>query len=331
MRPTSSAAVYRPDLGQAVMEYADDGTLQPIGLMVMPLFPTRKHAGSFPVIPKEALLKLPDTARAPRGSYNRDDFDYERGTYLTTENGWEEPLDDDERDMFDEEAPGAADDVAVQRAWEVIMRGQEKRIADKVFSATNFTANAVSNEWETANGVPITDVNDARSAIRLQCGMLPNALVVGWTVFQNLKNNAQIVDRLKYTFPGIDLNRMSSEQLAAIFDLKYVLVGGMVYDSKGKGKAANIADLWDDEYAMLTRVSESRNLREPCIGRTMLWSADTPVNPIVETYREEKIRSDVYRVRHNTDEKLLASVNSSGTEVSKIYQAVSYLMSNITA
>ena len=94
MKATQNAAIYRPDLGQAVMEFYETEVTDFIGLEVMPLFPTAAQAGSFPVIPKEAMLKLYDTSRAPRGAYKRDDFEYERGKYSTSEQGWEEPVDD---------------------------------------------------------------------------------------------------------------------------------------------------------------------------------------------------------------------------------------------
>jgi hypothetical protein len=51
---------------------------------------------------------------------------------------------------------------------------------------------------------------------------------------------------------------------------------------------------------------------------------------VVETYREEQIRSDIYRVRHNVGEELIQSKNSSGAVVSNIAAACIYLMSNIT-
>jgi len=332
MRPNTSAAVYRPDLGQVVMEYVEDVSMQPIGLQVMPLFPTARQAASFPVIPTEALLKLPDTARAPRGGYNRGDWEYERGTFSTDEYGWEEPIDDAERSLLEGEAPGAADFIATRRAWNHIMRAQEKRIADMVFNATTFSTvtAGVTEEWDDAdNATPIEDVNDAVETIRENCGMVPNVLIIGWKTFQNLKNCDQIVDRLKYTFPGIDLNRMNSEQLAAVFNLPKVLVGGAVYDSSGKGIDASISNVWDPEYAMLTRVATGRDITEPCIGRTFLWTEDSPANPIVESYREDKVRSDIIRVRHHVDECLISSKNSSGTVVSNIAVACSYLLSNI--
>ena len=96
-----------------------------IGLEVMPIFRTAIQAGAYPVIPKEALLKISPTDRAPRAGYQRGDWTYERGTFSTTEQGWEEPLDDVEKALFDQEAGGEAERVSTLRAWNKIMRARK--------------------------------------------------------------------------------------------------------------------------------------------------------------------------------------------------------------
>jgi hypothetical protein len=326
----TNTAVYRPDLGVAVLEYYEGATMGYIGQEIMPIFQTPFQSSTYPVIPQEALLDAPDVARSPRGAYNRGDWKYENGLYHTQEKGWEESVDDTERALLDRRVPGLADFIATNRAMNIILRNQEKRIAAKLFNTANFTAHAVTTEWNTvATATPISDVKDAKAAFRLQCGMLPDALVISWTTFEDLKNCDQIVNRLKYTFPGIDLNKMTSDQLAAVFDVPRVLIGGSVYNSAKKNKTAVIADFWSSEYAMLVKISSGDDFTQPGIGRTFLWTDDSPQNAIVEQYREEKIRSDVFRVRHNVDEAFMQSKDDAGSVVSNIAASCAYLFSNI--
>lgn len=330
MRTANNAAVYRPDLGISVMEYYEGGTMGNIGLQIMPIFETPEQSSNYPVIPKEAMLSAPDVSRAPRGNYNRGDWTYENGLFKTFEKGWEEPVDDSERKLLDRRVPGMADFIATKRAMGIIMRNQEKRIATKLFNARNFTAHGVSNEWDSASAAtPIKDVKDGKAAFRTQCGMLPDALVISWTTFEDLKNCDEIVNRLKYTFPGLDLNKMTSSQLAAVFDVPQVLVGGGVYNSAKKNKSASISDFWSYEYAALVKISSGDDFTEPGVGRTFLWTEDSPENAIVEQYRDEGIRSDIFRVRHHVDEAFMRSYDDSGTVVSDIAAACVYLFSNI--
>ncbi len=332
MRPANGTPVYRPDLGVSVMEYLEQEGMGMIGTQIMPVFPVADKQGAYKVIPAEALLKMPDTKRSSGGAYNRSGWEYEEGLYNCAEQGHEEPIDDDERKIFERRNPGIVDSIVTRRGLGIISRAQEYRIANKLFNETNFTAHAVTNEWDDAvNATPITDVKDGVSAFRAQCGMLPNALIIAWSTFQDLKNCDQIVNRLKYTFPGIDINKMTSEQLAAIFDVPRVFVGNAVYDSANKGRSKSITDIWNSEYAALARVATTLDPTEPCVGRTFIWDEDSSDNPIVEVYREEQIRSDVYRVRHSVDERLIQSFNSSGTVVSNIAASCFFLFDNITA
>jgi hypothetical protein len=328
-RPTSDTKIQRPDLGMLVQEYMDQApTMGYIGLDVMPLLPVAEQSSSYPVIPKEAMLKIPDTARAPRGTYNRGDWEFENGFYATKEHGWEEPIDDSERrlyaSLFDAEA------IATRRAVKIILASQEKRIADMVFNASNFTAHAVGTNWDTAaSATPIVDVNTGKLSVRSACGMLPNTLIISYTSFVNLRDCDEIVDRIKYTFPGLDINRMTTQQLAAVFDIPRVLVGGAIYDAAKKGQTASITDLWSCEYAMLTITSNSPDITEPCIGRTFLWTGDSDSNSVVESYRDEERRSDIVRVRHHTQERRLISYDEDDAAKSDIAAACSYLLSNI--
>jgi len=330
MRPTSGSAVYRPDLGIAVMEFAEGPTMNYIGLELMPLYTTAKNASSYPVIPKEALLKLADVSRSPRGNYNRDDFEYERGLYQTAEKGTEEPIDDSERDMFDQESQGLCEMIATKRAWNRILRGQEYRIKSKIQDASRFTAHNLGTEWDNpATATPVDDINDAVLDFRKQCGMLPDLLQINYNQYMKVKRCDQVVDQLISTFPGLDLNALTASQLAQIFNVPRVLIAGAMYDSSGKGVDTVVSDIWSDEYASLVKISDRLDLMAPGLGRTFLWTADSPQNPIVESYREEKIRSDVLRVRHNVDERLLASYDDSGTVVSDIAAACHYLIGNV--
>jgi hypothetical protein len=314
------------------MEYMEQAQMAFIGLQVMPLYPTRLREATFSVIPKEALLKIPDTARAPRGTYNRGDWTYERGLYnCSFEHGWEEPMDDTERAMFDQVAPGMADYIAAQRAINFILRSQEQRIANKVMNTANFTPNAVGTKWtDHENSTPVDDVNAAVELFRLQCGMLPDALVINFNRFVDLKNNQQIIDRIKYTYPMIDLQKMSAQVMASAFTgVGTVLIGGSIFDSSGVGQDANITSLWPDALGALVKISNGMDLTSPGIGRTFLWIEDSATNPIVEEYREEKVRSDIFRCRHNTDERYLQSYDDNGNVVSNIAAACTYLLSNL--
>ena len=57
---------------------------------------------------------------------------------------------------------------------------------------------------------------------------------------------------------------------------------------------------------MVARITkDGLDFSQPAIGRTFLWVADCPENVMVESYRDEPVRSDVIRSRQFTDEILI--------------------------
>ncbi len=314
-RPTSSTTVGRPDLKSVLTEYIE-GPSDFIGTHVLPTFSVERQAADYPVIPIEALLSIPNTSRRPRGEYNRSDFEFENDSYNCVENGWEEPVDDVEERLYSRFFD--VEKVSAMRALGIIRRVQEKRIADMLFNASNFTANAVTNEWDDgANATPITDVKAGHLAIKNATGLSPNTMVISYSTFLDLGVCAQIIDRIKYTNPDVERGNIDHALLAKAFEVDRVLVGGGRYNSADKGLSASLSSLWSNEYAMLCVTSASQDVQTPCVGRTFLWTQDSPENEMVESYREEKTRSDIIRVRQHTDEELILT-------------AAAYLLSNIT-
>jgi hypothetical protein len=291
-----------------------------IGTQIMPVFEVAEQSSDYPVIPIESILKLKDTQRTPRGKYNRSDYEFETDTYSCKENGWEEAVDDVERKLYSRYFDAEA--VATRRATDVILRNQEKRIAAIVFSTGNISnCKDVSTEWSTASAcTPRSDVMDAKETLRKATGIYPNAGACSITVFNNLLKAKEITDAFQYTQPLQTMNIQAQiNVIAQYFALDYLLIGGAQYDSAKKGQSFSLADIWDDEYFLLfNKASEGKDLQEPCLGRTFLWTADSPSNTVAESYRDETVRSDIYRVRQYTDEEL-------------IFAGAGYILANITA
>lgn len=307
-RPTSATTIQRPDLGQVAYEYMLGGSERGfIGMQIMPVFPVDQQSADYPVIPVESLLKLPTTDRAPRSKYSRGDWEFESGTYATKEYGWEEPIDDVERALYQRffDAETVASEIAVDH----ILRGHEKRVAEIVQDTSLAVASAnIVNEWDdAANATPHADVTAAKKAMRAASGVSPNAIVMSKTVFDNVMATSEIKTYLQYTSPHLVMGEEAQRQtLARYFGLDRVLVGDAMYDSAKSGQAASLTDLWSNEYVSLVRISAGGNrLKEPVLGRTFLWTADSPTPVVTESYREEDIRSDVIRVRQNTDEAII--------------------------
>lgn len=326
MPSPSSTVVGRNDLGDSVMEFdvaANEGGF--IASRVLPIFDAPRASGNFGIVPIEQLLQQRDVVRSPGSGYSRGNFTFEPATYATQEYGAEEPVDDNEAanyaDYFDAEM------VAAARARSALLVAHEMRAADLLFNPTTWNGasltTGITNEWDsnhTSNAVPIDDVEGAVNKVYDGSGLWPNALIINRKVFRNLRNLDQIIERIQSAGAG-DATKPSditAEMLARVFDLRYVFVAGGTKNGAIEGQAASPSQIWSSEYAMVCRVAESNDLREPCVGRTFHWSQDgsQPFGTF-EEYREESIRSKIIRNRHQVGMKVL-------------YVQAAHLLSNVT-
>lgn len=318
--PSSSLATQRPDLAESFMEFDLEADAQGfIAHRVLPMANVMAQAGNFGIIPLEELLQERDTKRAPGSGYARGNWKFEPATYACEEHGAEEPVDDREAKMYAEYFD--AERISASRAFSSVLRNAEARVASAVFNATTWTATTVTNEWDDAtNAVPITDVEAAVQAIYDASGLWANALVINRKVFRNLRNCDSVIARINSAGAGV-ISRpadVTTQMLAEVFDLPNILVAGGTYNSATEGQAASPAQIWSGEYAMICKIATGQDFREPCLGRTFHWGDDgSSVDGTFESYRDETVRGDVIRVRHDVDEVIL-------------YTAAAHLLDNIT-
>lgn len=321
--PSTSLATLRPELG-TFMEF--DLEMQRRGYIatqVLPVLEVAKQAGSFGIVSLESLLQNRTVNRAPGSNYNRGNYTFDDMSYATKERGFEEPVDDREatmyRDYFD------AEQLAAARAYEAVLQATEQRVAAQIFNPTTWTGasltTVVTNEWDdAATATPITDIEAAVRAVWNGTGLWPNALIINRHVFRNLRNCDQIIDRIASQGAGSPTKAtdITADMLARVFDLDRIIVGGNPKNTAKEGQTASLAPVWSNEYAMVAKIATTNDIREPCLGRTIHWSEDgSEVGGMIESYRDETVRSDVIRVRHDVDEKTL-------------YIQAAHLLSNIT-
>src|SRR6056297_961422 len=230
MRPTQDTTLSRPDLGQVVYEVMQDSPgMGLIGLQVMPILPVAEWSAAYPVIPKEALFNIHDVKRASTGGYNRVEEEFEEGFYKTADNGLEYPIDDRlaavYKTRFDYER------VISTMLMNKILRAHEKRVADKILSATNFSANNADTSWATtASADPVKDIETGKDSLRSN-GIDPNTLIIPYEGIKNLRQNDGVKDMVYKVFPdAAKTGRVTLDHLKTVFDLENVWIAGGLYN-----------------------------------------------------------------------------------------------------
>jgi hypothetical protein len=311
-----ATAVLRPDLADAVLEY-EEGNLnsQYMATEILPVYETQTKTGEFAKVDVSEVKKDIGTgARAPGSGYDRISHIVTADNYACVEYGFEEIVDDSDKTNVDQyfNSEVATTELLVNK----LRRAQEVRVAAAVFNATTFTSQTagVGTEWDTAaTATPFQDISDILPTIKANMGGVVDGeicLAISEKVFQNVLQTTEIKN-MRFGGVGADVDQRpaTKQELAQILGIDRVFCSG----SQNSG-----TDIWDDEYAMIFVRNQSRSLRSQVqMGRSFLWVADSPENANVESYRDEPVRSDVIRVRHNIDEKILTV-------------EAAYLLSNIT-
>lgn len=322
--PSTQPSTLRPDLG-AFMEFDAEMDRQGfIGLRVAPVLEVGLQSDNPGKVPVEQLLQAANVKRSASGGYNRGSIQFDKWSYATEEYGREEILSDrlvrQYRNIFD------AETVVSIRARDIVLREAEKRYASLIFNTDTWTGatltTAVTTEWSTAaSATPCADVKAAKIKVFEGTGIWPNALIIDYIVFMNLRETAEVRDRIASSGAGnaVKAADITPMMLAQVFDLDQVIVARSAKNTADEGQSASMAQIWDDEYAMVARVATSNDVQEPCIARTFHWSDDgSDIGATVEEYYSDETRARIIRARHDTDEVVM-------------YAQCGHLLSNITA
>lgn len=325
----AATTITRLDLGLSVDEF--DARMDRegfVGHRVLPIVQRDKPTGDYAKRTLESVLQVHKTDRNANGEYPRSSSSWTKDSYSTTERAHEATVDDRTVRKYGDIVD--AEFWETERVIDIVLRSYETDVAAAVFNTTTWTGasltTAVTNEWDDlANATPIIDINAARELIVTGFGQEPNALIINRKVFRNLTNVAEIVDRVKsQTFVNVQQSlMMTSQTIADALDIEFVFIAGGLENTANEASSRSISRIWDDEYAMLCKVSTGGDPSQAAIGKTVMWSEEGATDGerpgvIVEQYREENRRGDAIRAR--TDDQIKIDFAVAG-----------HLLSNITA
>ena len=299
-----SSASLNPVLAQLLTNYlVPDSAF--VGTRIAPYFFTSEQAASYYVFDKENLASSPLLIdRAPSTEYPREQLKLSQDLYGCTNRGVEIPVDDEERRKY--ASAFSADDAAMRRIRNIIKVNHERRIYNKVTGGT-FTSTSPTNKWDdhtvdvnsVPTSLPVEDIDIARNAIYTACGMEPNLLILPRSVFYALKEHPEILNKIKYSQKGI----ITVDLLSEVFNIPIAIAGGLD-NSAADGQAVVTAGIWSDT-VWLGVVGAANDLQSPTAIRTFVWTGMTgPDGATVESYRDDRIQSDVHRGKQYTDEKI---------------------------
>jgi hypothetical protein len=188
---------------------------------------------------------------------------------------------------------------------------RDKQWASKYFKTGVWTGASTGTDivpgtlWSASSSDPISDITNQGIAIKEKTGFKPNKLVLGAKTFNALRQNAAILDRIKYTMKGV----VTADLLAGLFDVEQVLIADTMEVTSAEGAASTTTSFIFGKHALLVYAAKTPSLMLPSGGYTFVWSGKMGMNAgiRIKRFRMEALNSDRIEAEAAFDCKLVAA------------------------
>jgi hypothetical protein len=234
----SQARVIDPILSRVARGFR--GNKSPIAELLFPTVPVSARGGTIISFGPDDY-KLYSTVRAPGANTRRIQFGHASGNFALVDYRVEGsvPVEPAQEAQV---VPGI--DLA-DRAIRIVRNLQslerEKQAADLARNAALYPSGnkltlSGASQWSDPTSDPASDIEAAKEAVRQQTGEVPDTLTLGPKVMSALRKHPKLLDRISI---ASDRNLLTSQQLAALFELKQVVAGGAIYHN-----GTSFVDVW---------------------------------------------------------------------------------------
>lgn len=304
-------ATLRADLRGVVEEAFLQGELF-IGAKAMPPLPVPAKQGQYPVIQKNGgnLLRDEVKRRAAAAEYPRIQRAVTTDTYDCIEYGIEAVIDDSDNSNFSRFF--SLESMEIRRAYQQVQLSHERRVKAALYNPATFSLTTSATAYTTTNlgtydiGL---DIDSAKQQIQARGENIDNLTVImSLSNFLRARASTRLQNRIRGTISTDAYLVLNEKSMADALQVKQVLVGRATYDSSVQGAASSsLSSIWSDDYIWVGNVNNPGGPEQYFsggVGYTLFWEQDSDIFQ-VESYREERKRSEIIRARQFTAEKIV--------------------------
>jgi len=180
-------------------------------------------------------------------------------------------------------APGVIDP---RRAKAKFIAEQMLLHQDIVFAQNFFKTGVWTNEWTGVSSNPSTNqfwkFNEANcdpialfdtlcTQVEQNTGRRPNRLGLGKNAFNALKNNAAVIERVKFGGSSANPATVNEKVLAELFGIEKVTVLSSIYNASAVVGGEDMNFICDPDSAILAYATNSPAIDEPSAGYIFTW------------------------------------------------------------
>jgi hypothetical protein len=287
MQNNSQVRVIDPILSNVVQGYKH---AEHVGKVLFPRVSVGVSGGQVIEFGKESF-KLYAAHRTPGGPTKRIQFGYAGKPFALLQDALEGQV--PREHMRDAKAVPGIDlgSRSVNLVMNSLSLALENEQAGIARDAANYDANhkvdLAAAKWTNDANNPITDIDAGREAIRSSVGIYPNVIVLSAKAFNAAKNNANVLNKFKYT----SSESITAEMLAGLWNLQKVVVGVAI----SFNDAGVPTDIWGNDAVLAYVPGMASTIEEPSYGYTYTMEG----NPLVEEpYYDRNSKSWIYPVTY---------------------------------
>jgi len=260
--------------------------------------------GYYPKFPKGAWFRDEADVRGWADTAKRSGYPVGSGTYACKDVAIGKKVSDEERKYA--AGPAISPDIQAT-AWatlKVLLR-KERIVASACCTAANWAStDDIEGAWATpSSSTFIKDVETGIEVMRKATGRRPNKLIIEGATFAAVKQGADVLARIVYGGGPNDPAKVTTQMLAALFDLDECLVAGGVYSTAPENYAGDdftAVSIWETNAgkgaALLLYCPPMPFIQEPSAGYVFATG-----DRYIRRYREEGPMADIIECHEEFD------------------------------
>lgn len=265
----------------------------------------KKKSDKYYKYAKDAFLRSEMKLRAPATESAGSGYGISTDNYSCEVFALHKDVSDQERENSD--SPLDADQDAVEFLTQNALLNLEAQWIAAFFATSKWATDVTPGVlWSTpVTSDPIVDVNTGRKTILAATGREPNVLVLGYEVYNILREHPDFVDRIKYT----SSEAVTVEIMARLLDVERVLVAKSIQVTSEEG-ATITTGFMHGKHALLAYSDPRPGLKKPTAGATIKWtgiSEGLGEGVAVSRFRMDALKADRIEIEQAYTCKVVAS------------------------
>jgi len=166
-------------------------------------------------------------------------------------------------------------------------------------------------QWNDAASTPVKDVTTLSTNLKLATGIRPNKIAMGRQVWDTLKYNPDVIDRIKFSSGNSTPTIVTMQAVAALFELDEILVSDVVQATSNEGAATLTTAFVVGKEFVLFYTPPAADIDTPSAGYTFAWNGYLGASALgsrMKKFRMEPNAADRIEIEQAYDQAIMSSL-----------------------